>query len=64
VTEPYPRRMTLGDLERREEEWARFTVTVGRGTCPWCGFTPVVAEPGSRGYCPSPACARPILAVL
>ena len=55
--------MPLDVVERREEEWARFTVLAGWGTCPHpgCGVR-VEAEAGARGFCP--ACAGPILAVV
>ena len=64
MPDEFPRRMQLGDLERREEEWTSKTVLVGRGVCPWCGWGPMATEAGARGYCPVPSCAGPILAVL
>ena len=61
MSDERPAVMVLRDLMRHSEEWARFTVLAGVGTCPHCGAE-VRSEAGARGFCP--ACARPILAVV
>ena len=61
MSDEVPQRMKLRDLQWLEEEWARFRVLAGVGTCPHCGFEPVRSEAGFRGFCPS--CSGPVLAV-
>lgn len=61
MSDEHPELMRLDVVERREEEWPRFTVLAGWGTCPHCGQR-VEAEAGGRGFCPS--CSGAILAVV
>jgi hypothetical protein len=57
-----PRRMEVVVIETHRGERGTLVVRIGEGLCAWCGWGPMRAELGARGYCPS--CAGPGLAVL